>query len=221
MDIHKLFICLSLIVLTFSCHDRDDEANPNSDFKIESVEPTVGPRGVRIQINISGLYVDKDQYGRIVDPPEFAINGHPIYDMGLQEYDGIVHAFYGAAQGSVGGDGPVTLTYKGKTAIGPDFHYTEEPAINIVSIHPTLGNPGTEVSIIATGLHIVEGLHYVYFNGVKAKILHITFRNGDAYPSTEAQTEIVAVVPANAGDGLITLKVDNREGIGPLFDYRD
>lgn len=78
--------------------------------------------------------------------------------------------------------------------------------INRVDIPvPANGGPGTEVSILVSGLKPFEKTVKFMFNGVEAEILKVT------------ETDIKVKVPADASSGLTSLLVDDQLVFGPQF----
>ena len=199
---------LFFLALISSCQQAPDVPS------IESINPTEGSKGTPITIYTKNFDNDISNFGDGKGQDVVTINGMPTYFHSVG-YDYIVICPYG----TVGDDGPVVVHYKGKQITGPDFHFSEEPPLQIVSVAPLSGKAGTKVEILATGITMVHGSPDVYFNGVKVEYYSNDLQGYGPLP--DSLTRIIREVPKNAGDGLIRLQVDGREAIGPLFDYLD
>ncbi len=79
--------------------------------------------------------------------------------------------------------------------------------ITILSIKPDHGPAGTIVTIKGHGFKDSLALNKVFFNGKEASLI-------SGYDET-----LIAAVPNQAGTGNVTVKVENRVSLGPIFTY--
>ena len=87
----------------------------------------------------------------------------------------------------------------------PPVVVTAKPTIT--SLDVTEGPANTTVVITATNFSTTLGDDLVYFNSVQATV------------STASSTQLTVTVPANAGTGVVSVKVNGNEAIGPNFTY--
>ena len=187
---YSLSICL--ILLLFSCKDEPIESS--SILKIEHLSPTHGERGT--QVLISGYGFSDVESENIV-----------LFN-GVQATVSMAHLTQMLViVPEKAGTGSVTVTVNEITAIGPTFHYEDDPIPNVTSINPTLGIKGTRLKVRGTGFSYVAENNKVTLNGTE---LHII---------SASPTEIVVLVPPKSKDGPVAVTVGNKTSVGPVFDY--
>src|SRR5882762_9563930 len=81
--------------------------------------------------------------------------------------------------------------------------------LSILSISPNTGSAGTVVTIVGTGFGASAADNEVTLNGKTCPV------------TTAAATQLHITIPANAGTGVITVKVGNKTATSSTFTYLD
>ena len=103
-------------------------------------------------------------------------------------------------------NGPVTLTEAGITSNGVPF--TVDAQFSITGISPSFGPAGTTVYISGIGFGASQSSSTISFNGSPASV----------NPNGWSDTQIVAIVPAAATTGLVSVQVAGIAVSGPSFE---
>ena len=111
-----------------------------------------------------------------------------------------------AAAPAGAGTGAVKVQVGSQVATGPAFTYTL-PVVSISSINPASGTKNTSVTITGNNFGTDTTVTKVFFNGVAASVQSIT------------NTQIVALVPAKAGTGIVKVQLNAQTANGPIFTY--
>jgi hypothetical protein len=82
-----------------------------------------------------------------------------------------------------------------------------QSSVTISGISPESGGSGTTVTITGTGFSATIAENVVKFNGKEATI------------KSAIATQLVAVVPADAGTGNVTVQLGGKTATGPAFTY--
>jgi RHS repeat-associated protein len=100
--------------------------------------------------------------------------------------------------------GPVTVTVNGFSSAGVTFTVIEP--LSISGISPTSGQVGSTVTITGAGFGATQSDSVVTFDGVAATV------------SSWSDAQIVAIVPAGAATGPVTVEVAANTADGPIYE---
>jgi YD repeat-containing protein len=100
--------------------------------------------------------------------------------------------------------GPVTVVYDGVTSNSVSFTVLEP--LSVTAISPAAGAVGATVTITGTGFGASQSDSVVTFDGVAATV------------SSWSDTQIVAIVPAGAATGPVTVEVAADTADGPTYE---
>jgi streptogramin lyase len=189
-----LLLILALLagLVLYNACKKSDEGHPTL-----SITPDSGPAGNLVTITGSGFNTDPT-----LDSVTF--NGTPalIANATATRIQVLVPA--GATTG------PVVVYVNGQSITGPT--YTISP-ISIGALSLSQGLTGDSVTISGMGLSNsgslsnLAGLPAVKFNGKVATVVSAT------------PTQVVALVPARAETGVITVSIGGQTATGPVFNY--
>jgi RHS repeat-associated protein len=98
--------------------------------------------------------------------------------------------------------GPVTVSLQGITSNGVQFNVEQ---LSVTGLSPTMGAPGSLVTITGTGFGSTQTTGTVDFFGTPAAV------------QSWSDSQIVAVVPTGASSGSVNVAVGGVEAIGPFF----
>lgn len=164
---------------------------------ITSIDPASGTTGTVVTINGAN-------FGNTSSDNEVKFNGKVVTTVTVispTQLKATVPAFAGT--------GLVSVTVKGKTANYSQFTYIW-PTPVITNLDPTTGPVGTIVALTGNN----------FFDGIPANNL-VKFNGKTAVVNSATQTLLKAVVPADAGTGVVTVMVQGSTGTGPTFTYMD
>jgi RHS repeat-associated protein len=135
----------------------------------------------------------------------------PSLNVGQVQFNGVVaHAFlWSDTSISVNvptnaTNGPVNVTVSGFP--GPGVSFTVIEALSITGISPSAGSIGSTVTISGAGFGSSQSDSVVTFDGVTAAV------------SSWSDTQIVAIVPAGAATGPVTVEVAANTADGPIYE---
>jgi RHS repeat-associated protein len=158
---------------------------------ITSLAPPAGPVGGIVIVNGTGF--------------------GPSLNTGQVQFNGVVaHAFlWNDTSISVNvpinaTNGPVNVTVNGFPSTGVSFSVIE--ALSITGIAPSAGSIGSTVTISGAGFGSSQSDSVVTFDGVAAAV------------SSWSDTQIVAIVPAGAATGPVTVEVAAETADGPTYE---
>lgn len=157
---------------------------------ISSIKPLTGGAGTRVTIQGEGF--ETSAAGNIV-----AFNGKPATVISAEGTKLVVEAPASVESG------PLTVTIHGQKTTGPVFTLVPPPLIQRVA--PLSGPAGTEVTITGNNFSAEPAENIVSFNGINAII------------KTATEQQMVVVLPAGAGKGIMNVTVNDQLTAGPEF----
>jgi RHS repeat-associated protein len=173
--------------------------------------------------NATVLFTAFDPVITSLDPPAAPIGGivvvngsgfGPSLNTGQVQFNGVVaHAFlWDDSSISVNvptsaTNGPVNVTVSGFPSTGVSFTAIE--ALSITGISPAAGPLGSTVTITGAGFGGTQSDSIVTFDGVAATV------------NSWSDTQIVAIVPAGAATGPVTVEVAAETADGPTFQINN
>jgi sugar lactone lactonase YvrE len=186
-----VFTTLMACILTFN---GCKDKNPEPEVVITSIAPTQGVAGTAVVI--SGTH-----FSEIISENSVMFNGKLalVTSATVTEIVTVVPLDCGT--------GKVTLKTGSTVIAGPEFVYLIPPKIS--SISPVKGTVGTKVTITGTNFSSTPSNNAIRFNGKVATVL------------TSTETQLVTVVPSEAGSGKVSVTTDSGLSEGPDFNYFD
>ena len=167
----------------------------NNQPAIQSVEPDSGNVGTEIMITGQNFGDDPDQTELLFSETPATI--HSITDTEI-----ITEVPEGAETGQI------QLTVGEETTTGPEFKvYVDPPSIE--SINPTMGTPGTQVTIAGENFGDDPDDVEIFFSDADAPVLEIS------------DTELITEVPTDAESGPIRVTVADQSATGPDFTVQE
>jgi hypothetical protein len=165
-------------------------------LSITLIDPTSGTTGTVVTIN-------GQNFGATIAENAVTFNGKSatVTAASPTQLKATVPAFAGT--------GLVSVTVKGKTASYSQFTYVW-PTPVITTLDPGSGAAGSIVTLNGNN----------FFDGIPANNV-VKFNGKTAVVNSATQTLIKAVVPADAGTGVVTVTVQGSTGNGPTFTYID
>ena len=159
---------------------------------IRSISPEAGPPGVSVSILGEAFSSDPDS-NRVT------FGGEPAPVMSATDTLLVAEVPDSATTG------PVEVTARGQTAVGPEF-MVEEAMPAITALEPDSGTVGTNVTIRGMNFDPDPSGNDVRFNGVAATV------------SQASDTLLLTQVPAGATTGPVEVTVRGLTAVGPVFN---
>ena len=197
MKVHKQWLFLfslllaSTVALIATGCKKDDKAPPVQ-VAVKNYYPNSGQAGTLVTIEGTGFSNNLSQY-------KAAIAGADA-EMVSATSEALV-----VRMPDAGKTGNLSFVYQDKTYDVGQYTYQ---ALTVSRVFPNNGTVGSQIRISGAGFSSVKEPATVLVNGRDALIVSVT------------DTLIVAEIPADAGTGPVTVKVDGMEAKGQDFKYQ-
>ena len=193
---HKWFqvilsvLCCAILIFIAGCKDDDSgDGNSNGTLSITGFYPNSGNAGTLVTINGEG-------FSRSLQQNSVTFNGIEADVFSASNTRLVVLA------PKDGSSGKIQLQVGNQLAEVGDYVYQK---LSIAEISPERGPAGTNVRISGAGFSSLDSLVKASFNGKGAII------------SSASDTVLVVRVPEGAGVGNVTVSVDGKSSVGPMF----
>lgn len=186
-------LAVMLLFLTFIVACKKDKTEvPVVPFKINSYYPNSGNAGTLVTIEGEGFGPDVSGYTATISGKVAEVISATASAIVLRIPAG-------------GSTGAISLKYKEQNYdVG---HYTYQE-LSVKTVFPANGPAGSQITITGEGFGSITGPAVVLINGKPALVVSVS------------DNIIVAEVPADAGFGPITVKVNGKESTGQNFTYQ-
>ena len=184
-------IMLLFMLLIGACK-KDKEQEPEIAFKINNYYPNSGNAGTLVTIEGEGFGADISKYSA-------AISGKAAEVISATSTALVIRIPQG------GSTGVLALKYNEQSFEVGQYVYQE---LSVKTISPANGPAGSQIRITGEGFSSIIGPATVTINGKPALVVSVS------------DHLIVAEVPADAGFGPITVKVNGKESTGQNFTYQ-
>ena len=189
----KLGISTMLFFLLFITACKKDETEvPQIAFKITSYFPNSGNAGTLVTVEGEGFGTDIGKYVA-------TISGKSAEVISATETTLVIRMPQG------GSTGTLSLKYNEQNFEIGKYTYQD---LSIKEVFPANGPAGSQIRITGEGFGSITGPATVLINGKPALVVSVS------------DNIIVAEVPADAGFGPVTVRVNGKESIGQNFVYQ-
>ncbi|WP_442589430.1 IPT/TIG domain-containing protein [Pedobacter sp. AW31-3R] len=183
---------LGLFILMFSACKKDDTEVIKLPLAVKDYFPNSGNQGTLVTIQGTGFGDEPEKVSAT-----FAGTGADVVSVTPEEI--VLRAPLN------GKTGDLLLKVNGEEMkVGP-YTYQE---LSVASISPSNGGAGTHIQISGAGFGSLVKPAEVFINGKAALVISVS------------ETLLIAEVPADAGAGPVTVKVDGQEASGQSFKYQ-
>lgn len=184
-------LALLLLLIIGACK-KDKTAPPQVAFKISSYYPNSGNAGTLVTVEGEG-------FGTAIDSYSATVSGKAVEVISATPNALVLRMPAGGATGTL------ALKYnEGSFELG-QYTYQE---LSVKTVFPANGPAGSQIRITGEGFSSITSPATVFINGKSALVVSVS------------DNIIVAEVPADAGFGPISVKVNGRESIGQNFTYQ-
>ncbi|SOD13344.1 IPT/TIG domain-containing protein [Pedobacter xixiisoli] len=191
--IRKIGVAIMLLLLLFigACKKDKTEA-PTVAFKINSYYPNSGNAGTLVTVEGEG-------FGTAIDKYSATVSGKAVEVISATSNTLVMRMPAG------GSTGLLSLKYEEQSFEVGQYTYQE---LSIKTVFPANGPAGSQIRITGEGFSSIKDPVTVLINGKPALVVSVS------------DNIIVAEVPADAGFGPITVKVNGKESTGQNFIYQ-
>lgn len=186
-------LAVMLLFLTFIVACKKDKTEvPVVPFKINSYYPNSGNAGTLVTIEGEGFGNDVSGYTATISGKVAEVISATASAIVLRIPAG-------------GSTGAISIKYKEQNYAVGQYTYQE---LSVKTVFPANGPAGSQITITGEGFGSITGPAVVLINGKPALVVSVS------------DNIIVAEVPADAGFGPITVKVNGKESTGQNFTYQ-
>lgn len=189
----KLGICLlSMLLIVISSCKKDKNEEPVVAFKISSYYPNSGNAGTLVNIEGEGFGIAIEKYSATVAGKNAEVISATPNRLVVRMPEG-------------GTSGALSVKYNSQTYEVGQYLYQD---LSVREVSPANGPAGSQIRITGEGFGSTANPVQVLINGKPAIVVSVS------------ETIIVAEVPADAGFGPITVKINGKEAKGQNFTYQ-
>lgn len=189
----KLGICLlSMLLIVISSCKKDKNEEPVVAFKISSYYPNSGNAGTLVNIEGEGFGTAIEKYSATVAGKNAEVISATPNRLVVRMPEG-------------GISGALSVKYNSQTYEVGQYLYQD---LSVREVSPANGPAGSQIRITGEGFGSTANPVQVLINGKPAQVVSVS------------ETIIVAEVPADAGFGPITVKINGKEAKGQNFTYQ-
>jgi len=189
----KLGICLlSMLLIVISSCKKDKNEEPVVAFKISSYYPNSGNAGTLVNIEGEGFGTTIGNYSATVAGKNAEVISATPNRLVVRMPEG-------------GTSGALSVKYNSQTYEVGQYLYQD---LSVREVAPANGPAGSQIRITGEGFGSTANPVQVLINGKPALVVSVS------------ETIIVAEVPADAGFGPITVKINGKEAKGQNFTYQ-